>query len=190
MREDAESTEQGPSGAATIGRMMPIPITVVRDFWDRLALASTVIAAVLALLAIIVGVVAIRRGNSIARNADEALIRERRLTFELDVLARLANASARRGAGAVYEVRALIELLPGDELPGLRTTVERTTVEGGPLPDGADLLAAHWSEYAAAVDRRRHAAGLKNGPHWPDQALRAIYQWEWQPRHAKTPTWP
>lgn len=128
---------------------------ISRDAYDWLALWSTVIAAGLALAALVAALIAIWRGNNIAREADAALARERRITFELDVLARIAQSAGYYQAGSGNVVRALVRLLPEDELTGLRAAVNSDT-----LPS-ADLLASHWSEYERAVDLRRN---LRNPP--------------------------
>lgn len=62
-------------------------------------IAAVVGAAALAALAIMVALLAIRCSDKIAQAADAALVRERRETFELDVLARLAQALGYYSAG-------------------------------------------------------------------------------------------
>lgn len=69
---------------AIVERMLTV--TLPRNFWDWLALWSTVAAAVLALFVVGFAAWAIRRGNVLARDTDLALVRERRMTFELSVL--------------------------------------------------------------------------------------------------------
>jgi hypothetical protein len=126
---------------------MPMPVVIVhRDVWDLVVAWSTVIAAVLALVAILCAVWAIR-------HSDQALVRERRMDFELGVLAQLAHACGNLWQASASEVLALLKLLPG-ELPGLRSEVE-SRVEGPAFAANEHILAKHWAEYQQAVDRRR-----------------------------------
>jgi len=113
-----------------------IQVSVHRDFWDWLVVGATVLAVAIAVLAIVV-----------ATKADKAVVRERQLTFELDVLTRLANACARYWADGQSEVVALLLLLP-DDLPGLRQYV------GEEHSPGQDMLEAFADEYRQAVTRR------------------------------------
>jgi hypothetical protein len=107
---------------------------------------STLAAAVFAVAAIGFAAWAIKRGNTIARNADAALVRERRITFELGVLERLADACGRYCSSGMYELLALIRLLPDEDLPRLRRKVERQEAA-----QGENLLDSHWT---GAVTRR------------------------------------
>jgi hypothetical protein len=126
-----------------------------RDFWDWVVVWSTAGAALLSLVAVLCALWSIRRSNSIARNADEALVRERRMTFELGVLAQLAESGIYR-AGSANVVRALLRVLPEEDMPGLRRALE----SGEPTLSNADVLADHWEEYKQAVDRRRHPPSI------------------------------
>jgi len=66
----------------------PVPVhivgtvTVSRDFWDWFGL----LAALVAIVALVIAVYAVRRANRIAAASDVAMVRERQLTFELEVL--------------------------------------------------------------------------------------------------------
>src|SRR5215469_2602041 len=113
-----------------------IQVSVHRDFWDWIVVAATILAVAIAVLAIVV-----------ATKADRAVVRERQLTFELDVLTRLANACARYWADGRSEVEALLLLLP-DDLPGLRQYA------GEDHSPGQDVLEAFADEYRQAVNRR------------------------------------
>jgi len=136
------------AGAAATLRGMTTPVVIVhRDVWDWAVAWSTVVAAVLALVAILCAVWAIR-------HSDRALIRERRMDFELGVLAQLAHASGNLWNASSTEVLALLALLPG-ELEGLRDEVEGRTAAGPAYAGNEQVLARHWAEYEQAVDRRR-----------------------------------
>jgi hypothetical protein len=132
-----------------------LTVTVTRDFWDWLGLWATVIAMVLALVALGAGALAIHRGNVIASNADEALVRERRSTFELGVLARLVEVSGHSLPGSLQVVRGLLQVLPIEDLPRMREEVAR-----GVVPSN-DLLDKHLEEYKQAVNRRLHGASIR-----------------------------
>jgi hypothetical protein len=99
-------------------------ITVHRDAWDWAVVWSTVAASVVAVIAVLCAIWAIHRSNMIARNADAAQTRERQLTSELAVLARLAEACGSYGyhAASPNVVRALLDLLSDKDLPGLRAS--------------------------------------------------------------------
>jgi hypothetical protein len=104
-------TGRGTRGPGIIYRMLfplplPVPVSAVRDRWDWLTIWCTVGAAVLALVAIAFAVVAIRRGDRYAREAQEATVRERRNVFELGVLARLIEiCTSFASRGSVRTVR-------------------------------------------------------------------------------------
>jgi hypothetical protein len=131
--------------------VLPLPVIAQRDAWDWVVVWSTSVAATLALIAVLCALWAIHRGNVIAQNADEALVRERRMTFELGVLAQLAESAGYYRAGSANVLRALLRVLPEEDMPTLRQAVE----SGDTLPN-ADVLADYWEEYKQAVDRRRH----------------------------------
>jgi hypothetical protein len=127
---------------------MTDPIVIVhRDVWDWAVAWSTVVAAVLALAAILCALWAIR-------HSDKTLLRERRMDFELGVLAQLAQACGNLWNASSSEVLALLELLPG-ELQGLREEVESRSAAGPAFAGNERVLARHWDEYRQAVDRRR-----------------------------------
>jgi hypothetical protein len=134
-------------------------VTVTRDVWDWLSLWATVIAALLALIAIGIALWAIRRTNKLASDADAALVRERRETFELGVLARLAQALGYYTAGSGNAVRNLLGLIPREELSALRVAVGNAET----LPNG-DMLSTYHEEYEQAVSRRMHPASLRPSP--------------------------
>lgn len=124
-----------------------VPLAAHRDALDLTVAWSTVIASILALIALMIALWAIR-------HSDRALIRERQNTFELGVLAQLAHACGNLFKGSATEVLALIELLPG-ELDGLRLEIERRADNGPGFSSNERILANHWAEYKRAVDRRR-----------------------------------
>ncbi len=135
--------------------MHTLAVTSQRDFWDWVIIWSTAVAAAVGFIAVLCAFWAIHRSNIIAQNADEALIRERRITFELGVLAQLAEFVGYYRAGSGNVVRALLRLLPEEDMPRLRQAVE----SGDTLPN-ADVLADYWDEYRQAVDRRRHPPSI------------------------------
>jgi hypothetical protein len=130
-------------------------VTVTRDLWDWLALWTTVVAAVLALAALAVSALAIHRGNVIATKADKALVRERRSTFELGVLARLVEVCGHSLPGSLQVVRGLLQVLPSEDLPRMRDEIAR-----GVVPSN-DLLDKFLDEYKEAVDRRLHVESIR-----------------------------
>jgi hypothetical protein len=118
----------------------------------RLTLATvagwaTVIAAIVAIVALVIASYTIWSSH-------RALIRERRLTFELGVLAQLAHACAHLFTGGEQnEALALTRLLPG-ELEGLRRHIEERATNGPPFRDTERVLSDHWGEYDQAVGKR------------------------------------
>lgn len=82
---------------------------------DVVGVVATVVAAVLAWLAIL-------RGNRQARAAAAALVRERRINFELEHLDRMGEA-LEKGPSVAFTVETIqrgLRMLPGDELPRMR----------------------------------------------------------------------
>jgi len=71
-----------------------LTVTVTRDAWDWLVAVATLIVAPLSLIALVVGFRALYQDNVLASNADDALVRERRSTFELAILARILELCA------------------------------------------------------------------------------------------------
>jgi hypothetical protein len=132
-----------------------LTVTVTRNVWDWLALWATVIAAVFALVALGVGAWAIHRGNVIASAADKALVRERRSTFELGVLARIVEVCGHSMPGSLQVVRGLLRVLPSEDLPGMRKAVAR-----GVVPSN-DMLDKYLEEYEQAVDRRLQGESIR-----------------------------
>lgn len=130
-------------------------VTVTRDFWDWLALWATVVAAVMALAALGVAAWAIHRGNLIAAAADQALVRERRSTFELEVLARIVEECGHSLPGSLQVVRGLLQVLPSEDLPGMRRAISR-----GVVPSN-DMLDKYLEEYEQAVDRRLYGESIR-----------------------------
>jgi hypothetical protein len=111
---------------------LPLPVTDVRDGWDWLIVWCTVGATALAALAIVFAVVAIRRADQVARDAQEAIVKERRNVFELGVLARLVDICGHNEAGSVEVVAGPLRMLPPEELPGLRRENEQGHMVSGP----------------------------------------------------------
>jgi hypothetical protein len=108
---------------------------------------ATVIAAIVAVVALVIASYTIWSSH-------RALIRERRLTFELAVLAQLAHACAHLVTGGEQnEALALTSLLPG-ELEGLRRHIEERATNGPPFRDTERVLSDHWGEYDQAVGKR------------------------------------
>lgn len=129
-----------------------LAVTVTRDLWDWLALWATVVVA---LVALGLSALAIHRGNVIAARADQALVRERRSTFELGVLARLVEVCGHSLPGSLQVVRGLLQVLPSEDLPRMHEEVAR-----GVVPSN-DLLDKHLDEYKQAVDRRLHVESIR-----------------------------
>ena len=127
---------------------LPVPVSAVRDGWDWLTIWCTVGATVVAVVAIVFAVVAIRRGDRNARDAQDALVQERRNVFELGVLVRLIEVcgTVEHGAGPV--AAGLLRVLPPEDVPGFRAAVAQ-----GLVPSN-EALGALLPEYFAAVDRR------------------------------------
>ena len=125
---------------------------------------ATVIAAVLAVAALGVAALAIHRGNMIAAAADQALVRERRSTFELGVLARIVEESGHSLPGSLQVVRGLLRILPGEDLPGMREAIAR-----GVVPSN-DMLNKYLEEYEKAVERRLHVDTIRP----PQKARQAV----------------
>jgi hypothetical protein len=73
----------------------------------------------------------------------------------LGVLAQLAEFAGYYRAGSAGVVRALLRLLPGEDMPRLRRAVE-----SGEAVSSADLLVDYWDECRQAVDRRRHPPSI------------------------------
>jgi hypothetical protein len=130
----------------------PLPVTDVRDVWDWLAIWCTIGAVAFAALAIWIAVIAIRRGDRNAREAQVAIAQERRNVFELGLLARLVDICGHNEPGSVEVVAGLLRMLPADDLPGLRRENEQGHMVSGPS------FHALLGEFNEAVDRR-----LRNG---------------------------
>lgn len=128
--------------------MLPVPVTTVRDGWDWLIVWCTIGAAVFAALAIYYAARAIRLADRKAREAQDAVVRERRNVFELGVLIRLIEVCSTVERGAAPIARALLEVLPEQDVPGIRAEVTQ-----GRVPSNEALL-PFLPEYLAAVDRR------------------------------------
>jgi hypothetical protein len=131
-----------------------LTVTVTRDAWDWLVAVATLIVAPLSLIALVVGFRALHQDKVLASNADDALVRERRSTFELAILARILELCALSQPGAGWAVRGLLLVLPTEDLPSLRAKVL-----SGMLPSN-EALAEHMEEYKQAVDRRLHAPSV------------------------------
>lgn len=146
-------TGRGIRGPGIIYRMLfplplPVPVSTVRDRWDWLTIWCTVGAAVLALVAIAFAVVAIRRGDRYAREAQEATVRERRNVFELGVLARLIEICGLSPPGAAQVLQGLLAVLPEEDLSGIRAEAAQ-----GRVPSN-EALTPFMPEYLEAVRRR------------------------------------
>jgi len=108
---------------------------------------ATVIAA-------IVAVIALGLASYSIWSSSRALIRERRLTFELAVLAQLAHACAHLFSGGEQnEALALTRLLPG-ELEGLRSDIEERATNGSAFSAYEPVLSNRWDEYQQAISKR------------------------------------
>jgi hypothetical protein len=125
---------------------MPLPVTVVKDPWDWAVVWAAIAGVFLAVIAIVFAAVTFYISN-------RALVRERRITFELGVLAQLAEFAGYYRAGSGNVVLALVRLLPDEDMPRLRQALESRELETS-IP--GDVLADYWDEYRQAVDRRRH----------------------------------
>jgi hypothetical protein len=141
---------------SSLGRLGIVPTVIVhRDLWDWVGLWATVGASFLVLIAAVLAWVAIIRGNRNAARADAALLRERRMTFELQVLADLAKAAGYTGsdwAGRESVAKALVKLLPDEDIKGLKKFIE----SGDGWPAAGPLIDGYWQEYQEAVDGRRY----------------------------------
>jgi hypothetical protein len=139
---------------------LPVPVSAVRDGWDWLIVWCTVGAAVLALVAIVFAVIAIRRGDRNAREAQEATVRERRNVFELGVLARLIEICGLSPPGAAQVLQGLLAVLPEKDLPGIRAEAAE-----GRVPSN-QALTPFMPEYLEAVRRRLGPArsAVRRGP--------------------------
>ena len=127
---------------------LPVPVSAVRDGWDWLTIWCTVGAAAVAVVAIVFAVIAIRRGDRNAREAQEALVQERRNVFELGVLTRIIEISSTTERGAGPAVQGLLRVLPDEDMPGFRDELKK-----GGVPANEALL-RFLPEYNEAVDRR------------------------------------
>jgi hypothetical protein len=126
----------------------PVPVTAVRDGWDWVGVAAGLAGAILATIAVIFAALAIHRGNVIAREAHEEIIRERWNIFELGILARVVEACGEHFQGSLFVVQGLLEILPAQDLPGIRAAVRQGRLLQTPE------LETLYPEYAAAVNRR------------------------------------
>jgi hypothetical protein len=139
---------------------LPVPVSAVRDRWDWLIIWCTIGATVLALVAIVFALIAIRRGDRNAREAQEALVRERRNVFELGVLARLIEICGLSPAGAGQVLQGLLAVLPEQDLPGIRAEAAH-----GRVPSN-EALTPFMPEYLEAVSRRLGDGAVSPVP-WP-----------------------
>ena len=127
---------------------MPTEVTTVRDSWDWAVVWSAIGGAFLAVIAVIIAVWAVHRGNIIEQNAHDELVHERRRVFELGVLAKLIEVCGHNKPGSMQVVRGLLEVLPPGDLPYFRHQAATGNMVSGPALD------EHYHEYHEAVQRR------------------------------------
>ncbi len=120
----------------------------VSDLSLGLPLDSPPRVAVLAAVAIWVAVIAVRRGDRIAREAREANVRERRNVFELGVLIDLIKICGRNEPGSGPIVQGLLRVLPAADMRKFRDELTK-----GGVPSNETLL-RFLPEYNEGVDRR------------------------------------
>jgi hypothetical protein len=123
-------------------------ISLARDLWDWLALWAIVAAAVAAAVGVWFARRAIKRGNEIAANADKALARERRDTYELGLLDRLWELLCVAPPGADKVIPGLLERLEPEDVPQIRDSFRQNVF---PSNEQRALYAAEFNE---AVQRR------------------------------------
>lgn len=133
---------------------MALHVVIDRDWMDWVlfwvsvgSLVATACAAVLALWAV-------RAAKRTAREADEALVRERRAAFELAVLARVGEVFGLRVAGSADALRGLLLTLPDEDLPTLRTFLCDYLDSTMPNTDDIHLRQQFRDELSQAVDLR------------------------------------
>jgi hypothetical protein len=98
---------------------------------------------------------AVRKASQTAREADEALVRERQATFELGLLARIAELFALRSeAGTKSALDGLLLMLPAEDLPELRAYL--TSITGITMPNNTpeSVAQAVHQQLKTAVERR------------------------------------
>jgi hypothetical protein len=104
-------------------------VLLTRDWVDWVLVSVALLSFIATAAAAWLAWLAIRRANMIATQADEALVRERRKTFELGVLARIGEVYGLRQSGSVQALRGLMLTLPDDAMPELRRWLGKTKEE-------------------------------------------------------------
>ena len=145
---------------------MPCHVVVDRDGWDVLLTASTVIAAVLALLAIAFT-------WFLARHASRDAVKDRRERFELQVLLDMSRYLGAHTPGQGREhIRALRVALRGvSGLDVLQTWLDDTS------PDPALDIVRVRGELTEAIEARVHPEAGKEPPRTCWGRLRAWLSW-------------
>lgn len=111
---------------ATVDRVAVQRVQVLADWLTYATAGATVLAAMLALLSIVYSA-------RLARKADERLLHERRLDFELTLLAEMSRQHAITGTQHLtgYARALLPATAPDDDLPVLRAVVGVRVTEAG-----------------------------------------------------------
>lgn len=99
---------------------MILPVSVTRDWVDWLLFAVQLLSLIGTGAAALLAFLTIRQAKAQALESQDALVRERRLDFELDVLRDLVLAVSR---GDHLNLRGLAVLLPADDIPLIRVMV-------------------------------------------------------------------
>jgi hypothetical protein len=112
---------------------MALQVTVVRDGWDWAVVWAAIGGLIVAVIAIVFAAFTFYVSN-------RSLVRERRITFELRVLAQLAGLAGYYRAGSGNVVRALVRLLPDEDIPRLRRAIESRARDLDPCRSASRLL--------------------------------------------------
>jgi len=97
-----------------------LTVAVIRDWVDWLLFAVQLLSLIGTGAAALLAYLTIKQAKVQARESQEALVRERRLDFELDVLKDLVLAVARVDA---LNLRGLVVMLPTADVPLARASV-------------------------------------------------------------------
>lgn len=159
-----------------------VAISLARDGWDWLALWSTVAAAAVGIVAIVIALIAYHRTLVVAQGANDALAGERRHVFELGLLARLLEVCGSDGGGKLEIAEGLLLMLPATDLPSIRQKIEARIVPSN------ELLREYLGEFQNAVTSKL-ASPSTTGPVRPSKrsgwhlgkrtlaAWRAFWDW-------------